>query len=44
MTLGVEGNWIRIVKKKKKKVNREVAFILPPVVASDNQILVTEES
>lgn len=43
LTLGAEGNWIRIVLKK-KKVNREVPFILFPVVVSDNQILVTEES
>ena len=42
MTLGAEGNWIRIVLKK--KVNREVPFILFHVVVSDNQILVTEES
>lgn len=41
LALGAEGNWIRILKKK---VNREVPFILPPaMVVSDNQILVARE-
>lgn len=37
LTLGAEGNWIRIFFFLKKKVNREVPFILPSaMVVSDN--------
>lgn len=42
LTLVAEGNWIRILKKK--KINWEVPFILAPVVVSDKQTLVAGES
>lgn len=40
LTLGAEGNRIRNLKK----INRELPFILPPVMVPDKQILVAGES